>query len=344
MSLLLSPVTLAKLELKNRIVLPPMCMYEVHKKDGVLTPFHMAHYGARAISQVGLIIIEASAVHPDGRLTDQDLGLWNEEQGRKLKELVESLHFLGAKVGIQLNHGGRKAQDALQPLAPSPIAFSEAYKTPKEMTLLEIKQTQQAFVAAAKWAIEAGVDMIELHGAHGYLMAEFLSPETNQRSDEYGGSLENRYRIVKEVITEIRTFYAGSLWIRLSLTDYMTADRQNSLADWQEIGGWLKADGIDCIDVSTGGLLDRQPDIPIYPGYQVPYATAMKEAVTIPVTAVGMLDNPGLCEHLLQTNQTDLVAIGRGLIRNTNWVAEAAKELRDKDFEVFNHSYFRGQK
>ncbi|MHC5269816.1 oxidoreductase [Enterococcus sp. LJL98] len=343
MSLLLSPVKIAQLELKNRVVLPPMCMYEVHQKDGVLTPFHMAHYGARAISQVGLIIIEASAVQPDGRLTDQDLGLWNEEQGQQLGELVEHLHFLGAKVGIQLNHGGRKAKDAVQPIAPSPIAFSEAYKTPKEMTIFDIQQTQQAFITATKRAIKAGVDMVELHGAHGYLMAEFLSPTTNQRTDEYGGSLENRYRFVKEIIQEIRSFYSGSLWIRLSLTDYTTANQQNNLAEWQEIGRWLEADGIDCIDVSTGGLLDRQPDIPVYPGYQVPYATAMKEAVTIPVTAVGMLDNPGLCEHLLQTKQTDLVAIGRGLLRNTNWLADAAQQLHDQAFKVFNHSYLRGQ-
>lgn len=344
MSLLLSPVEIAQLSLENRVVMPPMCMYEAHQKDGLITPFHLAHYGARAIGKVGLIMIEATAVTPDGRLTDQDLGLWNEAQEQKLKELVASLHFLGSKVGIQLNHGGRKAKDALQPLAPSPIAFNEAYRTPQEMTLAEIKQVQQAFIAATKRAMRAGVDMIELHGAHGYLMAEFLSPTTNQRTDHYGGSLENRYRFVKEVIEEIRGFYQGSLWIRLSLDDYVTAEAQNSLDEWQEVGRWLEADGIDCLDISTGGLFDCAPNIPIYPGYQVPYAAAMKQAVTIPVMAVGMLDNPGLCESLLQREQVDLVAIGRGLLRNTNWLADAAKELYDQEFKVFNHSYFRGQK
>lgn len=341
MSLLLSPVQIAKLALKNRVVMPPMCMYEVHKEDGVATPFHFAHYGARAIGQVGLIIIEATAVAPDGRLTNQDLGLWNEEQAQKLKELVATLHFLGAKVGIQLGHGGRKAKDAVQPIASSAIPFNETYKRPHEMTKEMIKQTQQDFIDATKRAIAAGVDMIEIHGAHGYLLNEFLAPQTNQRQDEYGGTLENRYRFVQEIIQEIRQFYQGSLWIRLSLSDY--SEPQNSLEEWQTLAQWLEADGIDCIDVSTGGLLDRTPNMPIHAGYQVPFAAQIKEAVSIPVTAVGLLDNPGLCEFLLQTNQTDLVAIGRGLIRNTNWLADAAKELKERDFQVYNHSYFRGQ-
>lgn len=344
MSLLLSPVEIAQLNLKNRVVLPPMCMYEVHQEDGIVTPFHFAHYGTYAIGQVGLIIIEATAVNPDGRLTNQDLGLWNDKQGEKLKELIASLHYLGAKVGIQLNHGGRKAKEAIRPIAPSAVAFSSDYRRPNEMRLSEIKSVQQDFIDAAKRAVVAGVDMIELHGAHGYLMDEFLSPTTNQRIDEYGGSLENRYRFVKEVIEEIRHFYQGSLWIRLSLTDYASIDEQNSLEEWQAIGRWLEVAGIDCIDVSTGGLLDRTPNIPVYPGYQVPYAAAMKQAVQLPVVAVGLLDNPGLCESLLQMKQVDLVAIGRGLLRNGNWLADAAKELRDETFEVFNHSYFRGQK
>ena len=342
MSLLLSPVEMAQLSLKNRVVMPPMCMYEVQKEDGVATPFHFAHYGARAIGQVGLIIIEATAIHPDGRLTNQDLGLWNEEQAQELKKLVASLHFLGATVGIQLNHGGRKAKDAVQAIAPSAIRFNEEYQIPTEMTIATIKQTQKDFIEATKRAIAADVDMIEIHGAHGYLINQFLSSLTNQRQDEYGGSLKNRYRFVKEIITEIRQFYQGSLWIRLSLSDYVT--EQNSLKQWQTLAQWLEADGIDCIDVSTGGLLDIKPNITLHPGYQVPFATALKQAITIPVVAVGLLDDPGLCEFLLQTKQTDLVAVGRGLIRNPNWLADAAKELKDTNFKIYNHSYFRGQK
>lgn len=342
MSLLLSPVKTAKLALKNRVVLPPMCMYEVHQEDGIATPFHFAHYGARAISQVGLIIIEATAVHPDGRLTNQDLGLWNDAQGVELKRLVDSLHYLGSQVGIQLNHGGRKAQDAIEPVAPSAIAFNEHNRVPTEMTEEMIQATQADFVAAAKRAVEAGVDMIEIHGAHGYLINEFLSPNTNQRIDQYGGNLENRYRFAKEIIASIREFYQGSLWIRLSLSDY--AEEQNTIEEWQTVAQWLEADGIDCIDVSTGGVIDTKPNIPVYPGYQVPFATALKQVVKIPITAVGLLDDPGLCEYLLQTNQTDLIAVGRGLIRNTNWLAEAAVELKDREFKVYNHSYVRGQK
>lgn len=342
MSLLLSPVKMAGLSLKNRVVMPPMCMYEVQKEDGVVTPFHFAHYGSRAIGQVGLIIIEATAVHPEGRLTSQDLGLWNDAQAKELKKLVDSLHFLGAKVGIQLNHGGRKAKDASAPVAPSAIPFSEAYQKPVEMTIEQVKQTQKDFVLAAKRAIQAGVDMIEIHGAHGYLINEFLSPLTNRRQDVYGGSLKNRYRFVKEIINEIRQFYQESLWIRLSLSDYVS--EQNSLKQWQVIAQWLEADGIDCIDVSTGGLIDTKPNIAIHGGYQVPFATTLKQVVTIPVVAVGLLDNPGLCEFLLQTKQTDLVAVGRGLLRNANWLADASKALGDTSFKVYNQSYFRGEK
>ncbi|MCQ9209325.1 oxidoreductase [Granulicatella seriolae] len=343
MSMLLSPVEIANLSLKNRVVMAPMCMYEVRKKDGIVTPFHMAHYGARAISQVGLIMIEATAVDPDGRISDYDLGLWNNQQIVGLKALVESLHFLGTKVGIQLAHAGRKAKDAVQPIAPSPLAFNKDFATPKEMSLLDIKDIQDKFIEAANRAVEAGVDMIEIHGAHGYLINQFLSPATNKRQDQYGGSLENRYRFLEEIIGSVRHVYKGSLWVRLSLTDFLEAGQQNSIEEWQTIGKWLERDGVDCIDVSAGGVTEAKPNFPICPGYQVHLTMAMKEAVTIPVTAVGLLAEPGICEYILQNNQADLILQGRALIRNVNWLADAAKELKDKEFQVFNQSYFRGQ-
>lgn len=344
MSKLLSPTKIGTLELANHVAMSPMCMYEVHNEDGIVTPFHFAHYGARALSKVGLIIIESTGVRPEGRITNKDLGLWNDEQAKELEKLVETLHSFGTKVGIQISHAGRKAQDAKPPLSPGNVAFNEGYRQPDTMTIEDIHEVQQAFLDAARRSAEAGVDMIELHGAHGYLIAQFLSPMVNQRTDAYGGSLENRYRFVKEIIEGIRTFYHGPLWIRLSLDDYAAAGEQNSIKDWQEIGQWLEKDGIDCIDVSTGGVLDLKPNIPISEGYQVSYATAMKEAVSIPVTTVGLLDNPGLCEYILLNNQADLILIGRGLIRNINWLADAAVALHDKSFTPYNNSYLRGQK
>jgi NADPH2 dehydrogenase len=344
MSLLLSPANVAKLELNNRVVMSPMCMYQVDKKDGIANDFHFAHYGARALSKVGMIIIEATAVTPDGRITDQDLGLWNDEQAAQLTKLVKMLHSFGTKVGIQLNHAGRKAENADRVLAPSAVRYNEKYDNPSAMTLAEIKATQISFIEAAKRAINAGVDMIELHGAHGYLMDQFLSPATNQRTDQYGGTLENRYRFVNEIIQSMREFYSDSLWIRLSMTDYLENDQQNSIEDWQKVGKWLETDGIDCIDVSTGGLVDQKPNIPVYEGYQAPYTVEMKKAVSIPVTALGLLDNPGLCEYLLQTNQADLVLEGRAMIRNVNWLANAATTLHDHEFTAYNGSYERGRK
>ncbi|MGT2924516.1 oxidoreductase [Streptococcus caviae] len=343
MSTLLSPAQVAGLSLKNRVVMPPMCMYAVEKEDGKVTPFHHTHYGSRAIGQVGLIILEATAVEPDGRLTNNDLGIWSDDHIAGLKSLVDELHAFGAKVGVQLGHGGRKAADAIDKIAPSPIAYNQEYGKPREMTAADIKRVQNSFAAAAKRAQEAGFDLIELHGAHGYLINQFLEPLTNHRKDSYGGSLKNRYRFVQEMLPHIKANFKGSVWIRLSLTAYDESGTQNTIEDWQNIGRWLERDGIDCIDVSTGGLLDVRPNIPVYGGYQAPYTSRMKEAVSIPATAVGLLNSPELDEYLLQTQQADLIEIGRGLIRNVNWLADAAAILHDHQFKVYNNSYERGQ-
>lgn len=344
MSKLLSPVDIAGLSLKNRVVMSPMCLFDVQKKDGVLTPVHFAHYITRAMSQVGLLIMESTAVDPDGRITDRDLGLWNDQQKEKLSELVTDVHQIGSKIGVQLNHAGRKAENAERPVAPSAIAYDKDWRTPASLTTQEISTIVDEFGAAAKRAQEAGIDMIDIHGAHGYLLDQFLSPEVNQRTDEYGGSLEKRYRIIKEVIASIKANFNGSLWIRLSLTDYI--DNQNSLDEWKQVGQWLQRDGIDLIDVSTGGLFPVTPDFPVHDGYQTRFATEMKQAVDIPVSTVGLLDNPGLAEYILQNDQADLILEGRGLMRNSNWIAYAAKELHDHDLEnySYNNSYYRGLK
>lgn len=343
MSLLLSPVEMAGLSLKNRVVMPPMCMYEVKNEDGLPTAFHHVHYGARAIGGVGLIIQEATAVEPDGRLSNRDLGIWSDRQGRALADLVMELKSFGSKVGIQLSHGGRKAADAIQPIGPSAVGYSKEYQVPKEMTLDDIQRVQSAFVSAARRAQEAGYDMIEIHGAHGYLVNEFLEPLTNLRSDEYGGTLENRFRFLKEIIEGVKTVFCGPIWVRLSATAYDETGTQNTLQDYQQIAKWLEELGVACLDISTGGLMDVKPNIPIYGGYQATFSAQIKQAVSIPVTTVGLLHNPELGEYLLQTGQADLIQVGRGLIRNVNWLADAAETLHDHNFQVYNNSYKRGQ-
>lgn len=344
MSKLLAPANVGGLDLKNRVVMSPMCTYEVIRENGIATPFHFAHYGMRAISGVGLIITESTAVDPRGRISNNDLGLWNDEQVGEFSRLVDSLHYLGSKVGVQLNHAGRKAADEDVPVAPSAIAFSDDSNTPVELSKEDIANIVAEFGQAAKRASDAGVDMIEIHGAHGYLLNQFLSAVSNKRDDEYGGSLENRFRIVSEVIDAVKANFAGPVWIRLSLTDYDDSGLQNTMEDWQQIGKWLEEAGIQLIDVSTGGLLPKGPNFPIHDGYQTPFATELKQAVNIDVSTVGLLDNPGLAEYILQNNQADLIMEGRALLRNTNWLADAAKELHDHDFKVFDASYERGQK
>lgn len=235
MSMLLSPAEVAGLSLKNRVVMPPMCMYEVKKEDGLPTAFHLTHYGARAIGGVGLIIQEATAVEPDGRLTKHDLGLWNDEQADALAKLVDQVHSFGAKMGVQLGHGGRKAADAPAPYAPSAIAYDDSYNAPQEMTLEDIARVKAAFVAAASRAHKAGYDMIELHGAHGYLINQFLEPLTNQRKDAYGGSLENRFRFLKEIIEEVKGVFDKPIWVRLSVSAYDETGEQNTIDDYQQI-------------------------------------------------------------------------------------------------------------
>lgn len=344
MSKLLEPAHLAKLSLKNRVVMSPMCLYAVTQEDGELTPVHCAHYLTRAMGQVGLIILEATAVTPDGRITKNDLGLWNDAQAAKLRDLVTDLHQLGAKVGVQLNHAGRKAVDAVTPVAPGDQRYSSDYRQPHTLTIPEIHDIVADFRAAAKRATAAGVDVIDIHGAHGYLIDQFLSPVVNQRHDPYGGSLRDRYRLLHEIVTAIRDEFSGSLWTRLSLTDYQPSTQQNSLSEWQRVAQWLEADGVDLLDVSTGGLFPLKPNFPVHDGYQTKFATKLKHAVDIPVSTVGRLDNPGLCEYILQNHQADLILEGRALLRNPNWVATADLALHDHNLtrDTFNGSYSRG--
>lgn len=235
---LFTPWTVKDVTIKNRIVMAPMCMYSSHEKDGKLQPFHMAHYISRAIGQVGLIIVEATAVNPQGRISDQDLGIWSDDHIEGFAKLTEQVKAQGSKIGIQLAHAGRKAELEGDIYAPSAIPFDEQSKTPAEMTTEQIKETIQEFKQAAARAKEAGFDIIELHAAHGYLMHEFLSPLSNHRTDEYGGSHENRYRFLGETIEAVKEVWDGPLFVRISASDY--TDKGLDIADHIGFAKWMK--------------------------------------------------------------------------------------------------------
>lgn len=338
--ILFSSIQIGKLELKNRIVMAPMCTQEVREKDGIITDFHKVHYGARALGGVGLINIEATAVEPNGRISVYDLGLWNEHQAEKLKELVGLLHGFGAKVAIQLAHAGRKAVGVEKVIAPSAVAFP-GYEMPTEMSTEDIKEVVECFRRSASYAAGAGVDVIEIHAAHGYLINQFLSPLSNHRKDLYGGNLINRYLLLKEVITVIKEVFSGSLWVRISADEYEETGNQRE--DFIQIATWLREEGIDVVDISSGGVTEKYPDH-IYAGYQVPLAAGIKAGAKIPVAAVGLLNDPKLAEYVLQSEQADLICLGRPLLSNPNWLQMAADVLGEKgDFVAYNRAYERGR-
>jgi NADPH2 dehydrogenase len=320
---LFSPFTIKGVTLKNRIVMAPMCMYSSHNEDGHLQNWHRTHYTSRAVGQVGLIIVEATSVTPQGRISPRDLGIWSDEHIDGFTELVSLMKEHGAKTGIQLAHAGRKAVLEGEILAPSALAFNEEMKTPKEMSKTDIEETVEAFKKGAERAAKAGFDVIELHGAHGYLINEFLSPLSNKRTDEYGGSAENRYRILREVIDAVKTVWDGPLFVRVSAHDYheegLTAE------DYITFGQWMKAQGVDLIDVSSGAVVPAH--IHVYPGYQVKYSETIKNGADISTGAVGLITSGIQAEEILQNDRADLVFLARELLRDPYWPRTAAKEL-----------------
>ncbi|MEH7299904.1 NADPH dehydrogenase NamA [Neobacillus drentensis] len=320
---LFSPITIKGVTLKNRIVMAPMCMYSSHNEDGHLQNWHRTHYTSRAVGQVGLIIVEATAVTPQGRISPQDLGIWSDEHTDGFKELVNLMKEHGAKTGIQLAHAGRKAVLEGEILAPSAIAFNEKSQTPKEMTIAEIKATVEAFKKGAERAAKSGFDVIEIHGAHGYLINEFLSPLSNKRTDEYGGTAENRYRLLREVIDAVKTVWSGPLFVRVSAHDY----HEDGLTpeDYIVFADWMKEQGVDLVDVSSGAVVPAH--IHVYPGYQVKYSETIKNGTGIPTGAVGLITTGIQAEEILQNDRADLVFLARELLRDPYWPRTAAKEL-----------------
>ncbi|MCU1289416.1 MAG: namA [Acidobacteria bacterium] len=339
MSKLLEKFKLREIETRNRIWVSPMCQYS--SRDGMPNDWHLVHLGSRAVGGAGLVIMEATAVSPEGRITPSDAGIWSDAHAEAYKRIVAFIKSQGAVAGIQIAHAGRKAsttepwvgdekvdedKGGWQTVAPSAIAFKEDYPLPREMTKADIEKATDDFVAAAKRSVEAGFEVIEVHAAHGYLFHEFLSPLSNKRTDEYGGSLENRIRFPLEVAAKVREAVPANLpvFVRISATDWMENgwDLEQSI----EFCIKLKEAGIDLIDVSTGGNV---PDakIPVAPGYQVPFAKEIREKAGIATAAVGMIAEPKQAEEILQKGEADAVLVAREFLRDPYFPFRAAKEL-----------------
>ncbi|MFF7731964.1 tRNA-dihydrouridine synthase [Streptomyces sp. NPDC007984] len=345
MTALFEPFTLRELTIPNRVWMPPMCQYSAAPEGpetGVPTDWHFAHYAARATGGTGLIIVEATAVSAQGRISPYDLGIWNDTQVEAFRRITRFLTAQGTVPAIQLAHAGRKAStdrpwkggapvgpDAhgWDAVAPSPLAFDERHPAPAELTVGQIKDIVGQFAAAARRALAAGFEVAEIHGAHGYLINEFLSPHSNHRTDAYGGSYENRTRFALEVVDAVREVWPDDkpLFFRVSATE------------WLEEGGWtaddtvrlaadLRAHGIDLLDVSTGGNASGV-HIPTGPGYQVPFASRVKNETGLPVAAVGLITDVEQAEKILANGEADAVLLGRELLRNPSWARHAAREL-----------------
>jgi 2,4-dienoyl-CoA reductase-like NADH-dependent reductase (Old Yellow Enzyme family) len=335
---LFSPLTIKNITLKNRIVMSPMCQYS--STDGFAGDWHMTHYGTRATGGTGLIIVEATAVSPEGRITPGDLGLWKEEHIAGLSSIVSFMHSMGSVAAIQLAHAGRKASCAVpwnggkqldvtnggwQTIAPSAIPFISEDRTPVALDKEGIKKLITAFRAAAARALVAGFDIIEIHSAHGYLLQEFLSPLSNHRTDEYGGPFENRIRLLQEVVTAVKTVWPAEnpLFVRISSTEWTEGGW--TIEESVKLASILKQMGVDLIDCSSGGnIFDAK--VPFGPGYQIPFSEAIRKTGIL-TGAVGFITSAQQAESILQEEKGDLVLLARELLRNPYFPLQAAKEL-----------------
>ncbi|PKM57536.1 MAG: NADPH dehydrogenase NamA [Firmicutes bacterium HGW-Firmicutes-3] len=304
---------LGNIELKNRLVMSPMCMYSA-KDDGKANDFHFTHYETRAIGGVGLIIVEATAVMPNGRISDHDLGIWSDEQIEGLREIASRIKKHGARAGIQIAHAGRKSEATkTEPIAPSALRFSEDYRTPQTVDERQIHQVVQAFVDGAKRAVTAGFDYIEIHGAHGYLNHEFLSYVTNLREDQFGGSLQNRCRLLNWIIDQVKAAIPEhvALGLRVSASDYVVGGIDGD--EMVKIIDQVK-EKLDIVHTSSGGL--APVTMHVYPGYQIRFAEQIKHECQVATIAVGLITSIEMIEEVLNNNRSDLIALGRLLLRD----------------------------
>jgi 2,4-dienoyl-CoA reductase-like NADH-dependent reductase (Old Yellow Enzyme family) len=342
MSILFSPLTIKDITLRNRVVISPMCEYS--SVDGFANDWHLVHLGSRAVGGAGLIIQEATAVSPEGRISPDDMGIWKDEHIEKLAQIVHFIHSHGAVAGIQLAHAGRKASVAspwkggkqIKPaddggwktVAPSAIPFFENDDAPLALNTEGIKKVIDDFKLAAQRALEVGYKVIEIHAAHGYLLHEFLSPLSNQRRDEYGGSFENRIRLILQIVDAVHDAWPKNLplFMRISATDWVEGgwDIEQSV----KLAAILKDKGVDLIDCSSAGNVPGAK-IPVGPGYQVPFAERIKKETSILTGAVGLITTAVQAEEILTGNQADLIVIARQSLRDPYFPLHAAKELGD---------------
>jgi 2,4-dienoyl-CoA reductase-like NADH-dependent reductase (Old Yellow Enzyme family) len=340
MTHLFDPLAIRDVAFANRVFVSPMCEYS--STDGYATDWHFVHLGSRAVGGAGLVLTEATAVFPEGRISPQDLGIWSDEHIEPLARIVRFIHEQGSVAGMQLAHAGRKAS-TYRPWdgngaiperdggwnnvdAPSELRFTDKYPMPKELSIEAIKNIVSAFGAAARRACEAGFRVIEIHAAHGYLLHEFLSPLSNQRTDAYGGSFENRTRILRETVAAIRSSWPeqAPLFVRISATDWVEGgwDIQQSV----ELARQLKELGVDLMDCSSGGNVPHA-QIPVGPGYQTAFADQIRREANILTGAVGMITSPIQAEQIVNTGQADAVIIAREFLRDPYWPLRAAREL-----------------
>jgi 2,4-dienoyl-CoA reductase-like NADH-dependent reductase (Old Yellow Enzyme family) len=339
--MLFDPLVIRGVTLKNRIAVSPMCQYS--SDDGFAGDWHLVHLGSRAVGGAGLVSTEATAVEARGRISPHDLGLWKDPQIDMLRRITTFIHAQGGVAGIQLAHAGRKAstsrpwegrapleihQGGWRPiLAPSALPFDAGHQTPEAMSAVHIREVTGAFVDAAKRALDAGFQVIEIHSAHGYLLHEFLSPLSNQRADSYGGALENRIRLLRDVVGGIRKVWPDRLplFVRISATDWVEGagwDLQQSI----QLARQLRTEGVDVIVCSSGGTVPNAK-VPIGPGYQVSFAERIRRDAGILTGALGMITAAEQADTILRTGQADLIILAREFLRDPYWALHAAPKL-----------------
>jgi 2,4-dienoyl-CoA reductase-like NADH-dependent reductase (Old Yellow Enzyme family) len=345
------PLSIRDITVPNRVAVSPMCQYSSH--DGFANDWHLVHLGSRAVGGAGLVFTEASAVTSEGRITPSDLGIWKDEHIEFLQRITRFVKSQGAVPGTQIAHAGRKGSTyepwtgsgalspqagAWVPVAPSAVAFAGNFPQPREATKEEIATIVKAFAAAARRALEAGFQLLEIHSAHGYLIHEFLSPLSNLRTDEYGGSFENRTRLAREVVSAVRKQWPERLplFIRISASDWKLGgwDIEQSV----ELARQLAPLGVDLVDCSSGGLAQDQ-QVMVGPGYQVPFAERIRRETGVMTAAVGLIETREQAEEILARNQADLVLMAREFLRDPYWVLRAARELGHKI--SWPHQYLR---
>jgi len=340
---LFSPFTLRGVTLRNRIGVSPMCQYSYD--DGFSNDWQLVHLGTRAAGGAGLVIVEATAVEARGRISPKDLGIWTDAHVEPLARVARFITQQGATPGIQLAHAGRKASTQIpwkgggpltdedggwDPIGASPIPFNTGWRTPREMTRDDIRIVRSAFAEAVKRALTAGFTWLELHAAHGYLLHSFLSPMSNQRRDEYGGSFDNRIRLLMEVSREARQIWPDDkpLTVRLSCSDWVEGGW--TLDDSIAVSRRLKSEGVDLIDCSSGGNVPNAK-IEVAPGYQVPFAEAIRAQAGIPTAAVGMITQAKQADEIIREGRADIALLARKILRDPYWPIHAARELGRAD-------------